>query len=94
MTYKEQHLKFPTNTHFSIFTEKYYPYVSYIYTIKCKESIHFKPMLGKTEYFPIKNYLNLHFELQDNTKSTHQFHIHTSYKKLKIFLFLRHDHKY
>ena len=35
MTYKEQHSKLPTKTHFSTFTEKDYPYVSFIYTIKC-----------------------------------------------------------
>ena len=68
MTYKKQHSKLPTKTHFSTFTEKDYPYVSYIYTIKCEEPIHFKPRSGKTIHFPIKNYLNLHFELEDNTK--------------------------
>ena len=68
MTYKEQHPKLPTKTHFSTFTEKDYPYISYIYTIKCKEPIHFKPRSGKTINFPIKNYLTLHFELEDNTK--------------------------
>ena len=56
MTYKEQHLKLPTKSHFSTFTEKDYPYISYIYTIKCKEPIHFKPRSGKTIHFPIKNY--------------------------------------
>ena len=39
-----------------------------IYTIKCKEPIHFKSRPGKTIHFPVKNYLNLHFELEDNTK--------------------------
>ena len=68
MTYKEQHPKLPTNTHFSTFTEEDYPYVSYIYTNKCKEPIHFKPRSRKTIHFPIKNYLNLHFELEVNTK--------------------------
>ena len=68
MTYKEQHPKLPTKTHFSTFTEKDYPYIPYIYTIKCKEPIHFKPRSGKTIHFPIKNYLNLHFKLEDNTK--------------------------
>ena len=69
MTYKEQRPKLPT-THFSTFTEKDYPYISNIYTIKCKEPIHFKPKSGKTIPSPIKikNYLNLHFELEDNTK--------------------------
>ena len=65
MTYKKQHPKLP---HFSTFTEKDYPYISYIYTINCKEPIHCKPGSGKTIHFPIKNYLNLHFELEDNTK--------------------------
>ena len=68
MTYKEQYPKLPTKTHFSTFTEKDYPYISYIYTIKCKEPIHFNPRSGKTIHFPIKNYLYLPFELEDNTK--------------------------
>ena len=68
MTYKDQHPKFPTKIHISTFTEKDYPYILYIYTIKCKEPIHFKPRSGKTIHFPITNYLNLHFELKDNTK--------------------------
>ena len=68
MTYKDQHPTLLTKTHFSTFTEKDYPYISYIYTIKCKEPIHFKPRSGKTIHFQIKNYLNLHFELEDNTK--------------------------
>ena len=68
MTYKDQHPKPPTKTDFSSFTEKDYSYISYIYTIKCKEPIHFKPRSGKTIHFPITNYLNLHFELEDNTK--------------------------
>ena len=68
MTYIEQHPKFSTKTTFSTFTEKDYPYISYIYTIKCKEPIHFKPRSGKTIHFPIKNYSNLHFELEGNTK--------------------------
>ena len=68
MTYKEQHPQLPAKTHFSTFTEKDYPYISYIYTIKCKEPIHFKPKSGKTIHLPIKNYLALHFELEDNTK--------------------------
>ena len=42
MTYKKQHPKLPTKTNFLTFTEKDYPYISYIYTIKCKEPIHFK----------------------------------------------------
>ena len=68
MPYKEQHPNFPTKTHFSTFTEKGYTYISYIYSIKCKEPLHFKPRSGKTIHFPIKNYPNLHFELEDNTK--------------------------
>ena len=68
MTYKEQHPKLPTKTHFSTFTEKDYPFISYIYTIKCKEPIHFKPRSRKTIHFPIKNYLILPFKLEDNTK--------------------------
>ena len=55
MTFKEQHLKLSTKTHFSTFTEKDHPFISYIYTIKCTEPIHFKPRLGKTIHFPIKN---------------------------------------
>ena len=34
MTYKEKHPKLPTKTHFLTFTEKDYPYILYIYTIK------------------------------------------------------------
>ena len=60
--------KLPTKSRFSTFTEKDYPYISYIYTIKCKEPIHFKPRSGKTKHFPIKSYLYLPFELEDNTK--------------------------
>ena len=92
MTYKEQHSKLPTITQFSTFTEKDYAYISYIYTIKGKEPIHFKPRSGKTIHFPIQNYLNLHFELEDNAK----FYPPTPYtyflQKFKdIFSFLRHD---
>ena len=61
MTYKEQHSKF-----FDIHRKRLPIYPS-IYTIKCKEPIHFKPRSGKTIDFPIKNYLNLHIELEDNT---------------------------
>ena len=68
MTYKEQHPKLPTKTQFSTFTEKDYPFISYIYTIKCKELTHFKPRSGKTIHFQIKNYLILHFEQEGNTK--------------------------
>ena len=68
MTYTEQHPKLPTKTTFSTFTEKDYPYISLIYTIKCKEPIHFIPRSGKTIHFPIKNYSNIHSELEDNTK--------------------------
>ena len=39
LTYKEHHPKFPTKTHFSTFTEKDYPYTSYIYTICWRQSI-------------------------------------------------------
>ena len=66
MTYIEQHPTRPTKTTFSTFTEKDYPYISYIYTIKWKG--HFKPRSGKTIHFPIKNYSNLLFELENNTK--------------------------
>ena len=67
MTYKEQHPKLPTKTIFSTYTEKDYPYISYIYSIKFEEPIHFKPRSGKTIHSPINNYLNLHFELEDDT---------------------------
>ena len=39
-TYKEQHPKLPPKTHFSTFKEKEY---QYLFIIKCKEPIHFKP---------------------------------------------------
>ena len=68
MTFKEQYPKLSTKTHFSTFTEKDYPYISYNHTNKCKVPIHFKPRSGKTIHFPIENYINLHFELEDNTK--------------------------
>ena len=68
MINKEQNPKFPTKIHFSTSTEKDYPYISYNFTIKCKEPIHFKPRSGKTIQCPIKNNLNLHFELEDNIK--------------------------
>ena len=89
MTYKEQHSKLPTKTNFSTFTEKDYPYISYIYTNKCKEQTHSKPRSGKTIHFPIKNYLNLHFELEDNTKLYPSTPYTYSLQKLKdIFHFL------
>ena len=89
MTYKEQHSKLPTKTHFSTFTEKDYLYVLYFYTIKCKEPIHFKPSSGKTIHFPIKNHMNLHFELEDNTKfypSTPYILFSQKYKDIFHFL--------
>ena len=86
-TYKEQHPKPSTKTHFSTFTEKDYPYILYFYTIKCKEPIHFKPRSGKTIQFPIKNYLNLHSELEDNSK----FYTSIPYTYF-LKKFLRHDH--
>ena len=64
-TCKEQHPKLLTETHFSTFTEKEY---QFIFIIKCKEPIHFKPRSGNTLHFPIKNNPNLHFQLEDNTK--------------------------
>ena len=92
MTYIEQHPNLPTKTTLSTFTEKDYPYISYIYSIKCKEPIHFKPRSGKTIHFPIKNYSNLHFELEDNTK----FYPTNPYtyflqKIIKYLSFLRYD---
>ena len=85
MTYKEKHPKLPTKTHFSKFTEKDYPNIPYMYTIRCEEPIHFKPRSGKTLHFPIKNNHNLHFQLEDNTKFYLQFLIHISHKILKMF---------
>ena len=52
-TYKEQHPKLLTKTDFFTFTENDYPYISYIYTIRCKEPIHFKPRSRKTIHIPI-----------------------------------------
>ena len=63
MTYREQHPKLSTKTHFSTFTEKDYPDISYILTIKCKEPIHFKPRSGKTVHFPYKNLYSLTFSI-------------------------------
>ena len=84
MTYTEQHPKLPTKTTFSTFTEKDYPYISYIFTIKCKEPIHFKPRSGKTIHFPIKNYSNLYLNSKIIQNSIQQTHIHISYKNSKI----------
>ena len=89
-TYKEQHPKLPRETHFSTFTEKDYPYIPYICTIKCKEPIHFRPRSGKTIHFPIKNCLNLHFGLEETTKFYPSIP-YTSYKNLEIFPLRRHD---
>ena len=84
--YKEQHPKLPAKTRFSTFTEKDYPFISYIYTIKCKEPIHLKPRSRKTIHFPIKNYLELHFELEDNTKFYPSFPFtYFLHKNLKLF---------
>ena len=78
-----------TYRHISTFTAKDYPYMSYIYTIKCKEPIHFKRRSGKTIHFQIKNYLNLHFELEDNTKFYPSIPYTYFLQKLKdIFRFL------
>ena len=89
MTYKEQHPKLPIQIQFSTFTEKDYPYISYIYhNIKCKEPIHFKPRSGKTIHFPIKEYPNLHFELEDTTKFLSNPYTHFSQKFKDIFHFL------
>ena len=82
MTYNEQHPKLPTKTHFSTFIEKDYPYITYIYTIKCKEPIHFKPRSGKTLHFPILT-CTLNWKIILNF--IYHFHINTSYKNLKIF---------
>ena len=96
MTFKEQHPKLPINTKFSTFTEKDYPYISYIYTIKCKEPIHFKPRSGKTIHFPIKNYLNLQFQLKDNTKfypSTPYTYFSQQFKDIFHFLDMKGNDK-
>ena len=85
MTYKEQHSKLTTKTHFSTFTEKDYPYISYIYTLKCKEPIHFKPRSGKTIHFPKKIILTCTLNWKIILNFIHQFHIHISYKNSKIF---------
>ena len=85
MTYKEQHPKLPTKTHFSCFTEKEYPYISYIYTIRCKEPIHFKPRSEKTIQFPIEFILTYIFNWKIIQNFTHQFLKHTSHKNLEMF---------
>ena len=68
MTYKEQHSKLPIkNKLLHIYRKGLSIYFIHLY-FKCKEPIHVKPRSGKTIHFPIKNSLNLHFELEDNTK--------------------------
>ena len=84
MTYIEQHPKLSTKTKFFTFTEKDNPYISYIYTIKSKEPIHFKPRSVKTIHFPIKNIQIYVLNLKIKQNFIQQTHIHTSYKNLKI----------
>ena len=84
MTYTEQHPKLSTKTIFSTFTDKDYPYVSYIYTIRCKEPIHFKPRSVKTIHFPIKTIQIYILNSKIIRSSTQPTHIHISYKNLKI----------
>ena len=84
MTYTEQHPKLSTKTTFSTFTEKDYPYISYIYTIKCKEPIHFKPRSGKPYIFQLKTIQIYILNSKIIRSSTQQTHIHISYKNLKV----------
>ena len=84
MTYIEQHPKLPTKTTFSTFTEKDYPYISYIYTIKCKEPIHFKPRSGNPYFFQLKTIQIYILNLKIIQISIQQTHLHISYKNLKI----------
>ena len=97
MTYKEQHPKLPTKTPFSTFTEKDCPYISYIYAIKCKEPIYFKSRSGKTLHFPIKNYFNLQFELEDNTEfypsNPYTIFLQKFFHTKRYFPLFRHDDK-
>ena len=84
MTYIEQHPKIPTKTTFSTFTEKDYPYISYIYTIKCKEPIHFKPRSEKPYISQLKTIQIYILNLKIIQNSIQQTHIHISYKNSKI----------
>ena len=84
MTYTEQHPKLSTKTTFSTFTEKDYPYISYIYTFKCKEPIHFKPRSGKTYISQLKTVQIYILNLKIIQNSIQQTHIHISYKNSKI----------
>ena len=80
MSYIEQHPKLPSKTTFSTFTEKDYPYISYIYTIKCKEPIHFKPRSGKKYISQLKTIQIYILNLKIIQNSIQQIHIHTSKK--------------
>ena len=84
MTYIEQHPKLPTKTTFSTFTEKDYPYISYIYTIKGKEPIHFKPRSEKPYISQLKTIQIYILNLKIIQNSIQQTRIHTFYKNLKI----------
>ena len=85
MTYIEQHPKLSPKTTFSTFTEKDYPYISYIYTINCKEPIHFKPRSGKSYISQLKTIQIYILNLKIIQNFIQQTHIHISYKSLKIF---------
>ena len=84
MTYIEQHPKLSTKTTFSTFTEKDYLYISYIYTIKCKEPIHFKPRSGKPYISQLKTFQIYILNLKIIQNFIQQIHIHISYKNLEI----------
>ena len=79
-----QHPKLPTKTPFSTFTEKDDPYISYIYTSKCKEPFHFKPRSGRLYTSQSKIILTCTLNWNIILNFIHQFHIQTSYKNLKM----------
>ena len=88
MTYIEQHTKLPAKIHFSTITETDYPYISHTYTIKCKESNHFKPRSEETIHFHTsQSKITLTYTLNWKIilNFIHQFHSHTSYKNIKMF---------
>ena len=84
ITYIEQHPKLPTKTTFSTFTEKDYPYIFYIYTIKCKEPIHFNQGQEKPYISQLKTIQIYILNLKIIQNSIQQTHIHISYKNSKI----------
>ena len=61
LQFKHQSRHYPNFTKVTSLLSKDYPYFSYIHRINSKTQTRIKPNSSKIEYFPIKNYYNLHF---------------------------------